>query len=129
MAYVCHLLVKNLSSEAGITRALVQRYVGLLGLLVLARGVVLFLSLCIRQPVSPRSIGIYHHDTIYFVSSSRAHTEGWILFALVLVVQPILTFLATRAIRNQATNRADYALIGVFSVGFIAEVLARLLAI
>jgi hypothetical protein len=129
LAYVCHVLMKNLSLEAGVTRAMVQRYVGLLGLLVLARAGVLFVSLCLRQPLTPRLIGFYHHDTLYIVPSSRAHTDGWILFALVLIVLPILTFVAMRATRVATSRRADFALMGICSVGFLAEVLARLLAI
>ena len=105
LAYVCFMLTKNLSTDAGVTRDRVRRYVGLLGFLVIARGLVLLVSCGIRKPV-PR-LQLLPEDPLHGGHSMAfpPRTFAWRYFlpSLSLVILPVFTLVAMRATRARAS--------------------------
>jgi hypothetical protein len=55
--------------------------------------------------------------------------RAMLLFGLVVVALPLLTFVALRATRMHAQTQAISALIGICLVGIFAEIIARLLVL
>jgi hypothetical protein len=127
LAYVCYMLTRGLTTNSGITRAMVQRYTGLLSGMIFARGAVLFISFIQRHPINTIVVSNDFHGAVYMRLPSHAHLQGMMLYGLVLVVLPVLGFLAHRATRLAYTVQASTSLVGICLVGFLAEVLARLL--
>lgn len=144
LAYVCYAMTQALSTTSGITRDQVQRYVGLLTGLVLARaGILLALAFLIPEmpgqikspahPVNP-TFSIFGYE---FVANGYAREisipNQMISFlglvALIVIVLPVLAFVAQRATRSRATSQAISALIGICFAGILAEILARLLVL
>jgi hypothetical protein len=141
LAYVCYVLIQGSSAQSGATHDQVQRYVGLLPILVLARAGVL-LALVFLTPGTGQ---IKYHEYNLPQTQSTVHLLGHeytdisfgygqdtgssfqtiFLFGLIVVVLPVLAFTVQRAIRIRASIQAATLLAGICLAGFLAEILAR----
>jgi hypothetical protein len=143
LACVCASLAHNLSTASGVTYAVVQRYVGLLLNLILARAVVLPALLLLTPdlpghvkvaeyelPMTKTSLGngltdlVFHHAQDVGVS-----IKTLLLLGLVVILIPGLAFLASRATRFSSKIKPTRLLIAICFFGLLAETLARLLVL
>jgi len=118
LAYVCHALTQGLSNRSGVTKDQVQRYVGLLvGLVVVRAGVLLAL--------------LYQTPEKHFGFGSRMATpiQPMLLLGCIVVILPVLAFVARRVTRSGSTVQATSVFVGICFVGILAETLARLLVL
>jgi hypothetical protein len=130
LAYSCLSLVQG--SRSGVPQKIIQRYVGLLFWLVLAKGLVFLLELL--QPLSPyneRVIGVNgmtSNGTAINFYTSTLHL-GQVILPPLLLFLVILSFFAKRATSFSSRVQPTRFLIGIIVVGFLTEILARLLVL
>ena len=142
LAYVSHVLIQGSAIPSGATNDQIQRHIGLLPVLVLARAGVL-LALIFLTPGKglieysaynlPRTQSAYHLFGHEFSTISWGYAQDIsfslqtiLLVGLVVIILPLLTFALRRAVRLRAQAQAATMLAGICIMGFLAEILARL---
>jgi hypothetical protein len=143
LAYVGSRLAVNVSTNSGVTNAMVRRYVALLVVLVIARAVVLAGLLVLTSgmpghiefaeydlPMTQTSLGngstefIFNHGQDVGISDKTL-----LLLGLVVIVIPGLAFFALRATRFSSRIQPTQFLVAICCFGILAETLARLLVL
>lgn len=139
LAWVSARLARNLSTNSGVTYALVQRYVAFLLNLTLARAIVLVALLVLTPnlpghvkfteyelPMTQTSLEkglteyVFHHAQDVSVSIGTL-----LLLGLVLILIPGLACLASRATRFSSKIEPTRYLFVLVLVAIVAEILAR----
>jgi len=128
LAYVCFALTQGANVKSGISHSMVYRHVVLLQILALTRAAVL-LGSCYYSDIGlkPRPTGSPYHPS-HFLLAYGPRLE-LLLLGLAVVFLPALAFLAKRAAHFSSRVQPIRILIAVCAVGFLAEILARLLAL
>jgi len=141
LAYVGYVLIQGLPDRSGVTLDQVKRYVGLLVGLVLARAAVLLVLIGTTAEISgPTKITtppLSHTFSIFgrvfsidgYLRQGGLSLETILLLGLVVIVLPVLAFVARRTIRAGSVSQAASALRGVCVGGLLAEIFARLLVL
>jgi hypothetical protein len=143
LACVSASLAHNLSTNSGVTYALVQRYVGLLLKLTLARAVVLPALLFVTPNLSGHLLFSRHELPMTTTPLGNGLTditfghdddvalpyETLLLFGLVVILIPGVTYLAWRATRFSSKIKPTRYLFATCILGVLAEGLARLLVL
>jgi hypothetical protein len=141
LAYASSRIDLNIGTNSGATHAMVRRYVGLLGVLVIARAVVL-MALFLVTPDMPGHLLFSEYE----LPTTETHlgngatefdfnhgedvgisSETLLLLGLVVIVIPSLAFLAWRATRFSSRIQPTRFLAAICFFGILAETLARLL--
>jgi len=122
LAYVCLILNQNVSMNSGVTNNLVQRYAGLLLILALVRAAALLVSF----GAAPGYLG---RQWVALRSPAHGVSEAVTLFVLAVLVLPALAFYSKRATRLASRVQPTRALVAICLIGFMAEILARLLVL
>lgn len=142
LAYISYALIQGSHASSGATKDQVQRYIGLLPILVLARAGVL-LALVFLTPGSglikyreydlPKTQSTYHlfgHEftgiTFGYAQDISFPLQTTLLLGLAVVILPLLTFAVHRAISRHLQVQAATMLAGICLLGLLAEILARL---
>jgi len=126
LAYFCLLLTESASGRSGVTNALVQRHVGLLPWLTLARMVVLFILAAgtsrIQGPSKPYDNTLSETMNALYLGIIPRHVLFLIGLTFVLL---IFACLAQRATRLDSRILPTRYLRALLIIGFITEFLAR----
>jgi len=143
LACVCASLAHNLSTDSGVSYAVVQRYVGLLLNLTLARAVVLP-ALLLVTPDLPGHLQFSEHvlpvTTTHLANGLTDITfdhdqdvsvsiQTLLLLGLVVILIPGVACLASRATRFSSKIKPTRLLVAICFFGLLAETLARLLVL
>jgi hypothetical protein len=143
LAYASSRIDLTIGTNSGATHAMVRRYVGLLGALVIARATVL-LGLFLVTPDMPEHVRFTEYElpttethlgnglTVFTFSRDQAvgiSSETLLLLGLVVIVIPSLAFLAWRATRFSSRIQPTRFLVAICFLGILAETLARLLVL
>ncbi len=129
LAYVGYTLTQGMATRSGVTNEVIQRYVGLLVVLVLARTVLLVVTA--STLVSPFRSGMHSipegaENSSYTSSLLINHfVEFKVAIGLSGIVLPCLAFAARRAIRSGKQVQASHALAGICLIGLALEILVR----
>ncbi len=118
LAYVTYILTTQVSTKSGVTNALVQRYAELLLILALVRAVAVIVAFY--------TLG--HQRSLMAIDvESTGVIETGVALGLLLLVMPALAFYVKWASRMASHVQPTRALVAMIVLGFVAEVLARLL--
>jgi hypothetical protein len=129
LAYVCYVLTQSASAKSGVTSAIVQRYTGLLFILVLARAGVISGSACFSDiGLKPRPNPNNPYYTDPFLQANAYHLEPWLL-GLAVFVLPLLALFAERATRLSSRILPSRRLAALILLGILTEILARFLVL
>jgi hypothetical protein len=138
LAYVCFALIQGTKANSGVTHGIIQRYVGLLFVLTIIRAVVLLSELLMsgaenldRIDSSTISSGadvrrVYDGGMTY-VSTPSHSIEEFLLIPLIILMG--LAFAANRAIGFSSRIQPTRYLVAILLLGFLTEILARLLVL
>ncbi len=128
LAYVCYVLTQSVSASAGVTNAVVQRYVGLLFGLTLVRAGAM-LSSCFLPGVRANALSTLNVPAHIWAELGipqdvvgESLVMSVLLLIFVVIVMPALAFFAQR-------TKSSHALLGICAVGLLAEILARFLVL
>lgn len=128
LAYVSYILIQGSPARSGATHDQIQRYLGLLSILVLARAGVLLASVFIPTKVMGRAEGhAFSIDGSGYTLLGSISLQTLLVLGLVVIILPILAFAVQRTIRLHASIQASTMLAGICLIGFLAEILARML--
>jgi len=127
LAYVSYVLIQGSATRSGIANELVQRYVGLLLVLVLVRAAS-FIGPCLIALVTYKG-GLENVSEEYLFFNQRFLINHFVEFkgvvALLGLVLPYLAFMAWRSTNSGNQHRASLALAGVGLVGLMTEIFIR----
>lgn len=131
LAYVCYVMMQALSTPSGITREQVQRYVGLLMGLVIARAIIIWVNFVGQVFFTLPRPGMHSMKDVPYQNWAlmSSPNKGHLLIGLTGILLPILAYLARRCARSHSSIQAGFILIGICLVGILAETLARLLVL
>lgn len=124
LAYVTYILTRQASTKSGVTNGLAQRHAELLLILVLARATAAAIAFYLLRPdrSAPGAMEKSPIDPHTLILMEAAAALG-----LLLVVLPALAFYVKRASQLSSRVQPTRALMAMMILGFVAEVLARLL--
>jgi len=141
LAYVCFALVQSVKANTGATQGLLQRYIGVLPFLALARAAAIlatfltfsgyFESKTIWHPVAnpvPSAIKSASPILLYQVEGSIS-LLALVALGLAAFVLPLLAFLAQRQAGFSSRVQPSRPLIALIFFGLLTEILARLLVL
>ena len=136
LAYVCFTLVQSVKTNTGATQSLVQRYVGVLPFLALARAAAILATFLTFS-------GYFDAKTIWhkvdsttaspgapgFVIDGRISLPALGALSLAVLVLPLLAFLAQRQAGFSSRVQPTRPLLALLFFGVLTEILARLLVL
>jgi hypothetical protein len=128
LAYVSYVLIQGSRAPSGATNDQVQRYIGLLPVLVLIRAGVLLASVFLpfQMADGSRSSG-FSANGFGYVPIGSIPFQTFLLLGLIVIILPFLTFAVHRAISRHLQVQAATILASICLLGLLAEILARLL--
>ena len=143
LAYVCFTFIQSTKINSGVTQNVIQRYVGLLPYLTLVRAAVIVATFFLlpghfenkttwyNANTPPVSEAHHGSATTYFFKASDSDTSISLTvlapMALAVLVLPLLAFLAQKQTHLSSRVQPTRTLIAIILIGFLTEILARLL--
>jgi len=143
LAYVCFTFIQGAKSSSGVTQSLIQRYVGLLPYLTLARAAVILGTFFlfpghyeskITYPNTSDTVAIPYtsielKSTVAYVTEGHFSLTDLIVLCLTVFILPVLALLAQNQTSLSSRVQPTRTLIAIVLVGFLTEILARYLVL